>query len=107
MEKIDVFKTRYDLKLTKNTEEAINNFKHRELYFRPGNIDLSDTGHRLLVGKMAHLISKMAKAGADESELMRAILYSMIVIDAKKYSLDYKKAEFDFDIKDLCKKYGR
>ena len=58
------------------------------------------------MGKITNLITDMYAAGCDDpKELARAVKYSMVVIDSKKHTLNYKQAYKDLDIKDLEKKY--
>lgn len=58
------------------------------------------------MGKITNLITDMYAAGCDDTgELARAVKYSMVVIDSKKHTLNYKLAYKELDIKDLEKKY--
>lgn len=57
------------------------------------------------MGKATNLIADMTIKGATEDELIRAVKYSMVVIDSQKHHLDYKQAAEDFRIKDLKIKY--
>lgn len=58
------------------------------------------------MGKITNLITDMYAAGCDDpKELARAVKYSMIVIDSKKHTLNYKLAYKELEIKDLEKKY--
>lgn len=64
---------------------------------------MKNTGTEM--GKISNLITDMTLAGADQNELARAVRHSMVVIDAEKHKLDYKKSEIDNDIASLRKKY--
>lgn len=57
------------------------------------------------MGEISNLITDMTLAGAKESELARAVRHSMVVIDAAKHKLDYKKSEADNNIAALKKEY--
>ena len=58
------------------------------------------------MGIISNLITDMANAGCkDVNELVRADMYSMVVIDAKKHKLNYKQAYKDFGIEELHEKY--
>lgn len=57
------------------------------------------------MGKISNLITDMTLKGATEDELARAVRHSMVVIDAEKHKLDYKKSEDDNGITALKKKY--
>lgn len=57
------------------------------------------------MGMVSNLITDMTLKGATEDELARAVRHSMVVIDAEKHSLDYKKSEADNNIAALKKKY--
>lgn len=59
----------------------------------------------LEMGKVSNLITDMTLKGATDSELARAVRHSMVVIDAEKHKLDYKKSEQDNNILGLKKKY--
>ena len=57
------------------------------------------------MGKVSNLITDMTLKGANDDELARAVKHSMVVIDAEKHHLDYKKSEVDNGIKELKQKY--
>lgn len=57
------------------------------------------------MGVISNLITDMTLAGATDSELARAVKHSMVVIDAEKHSLDYKRSEIENSIPALHKKY--
>lgn len=53
------------------------------------------------MGKVSNLITDMTLKGATEDELARAVRHSMVVIDAEKHNLDYKRSEQDNGIASL------
>lgn len=57
------------------------------------------------MGKISNLITDMNAKGANQDELARAVRHSMVVIDAEKHKLDYKKSEADNGIAALKKRY--
>lgn len=77
---------------------------------RPGMKYMKDpkTGKdatQMEMGKISNLITDMTLAGASQDELARAVRHSMVVIDAGKHKLDYKKSETDNNIQELKRKY--
>lgn len=57
------------------------------------------------MGEISNLITDMTLRGASESDLVRAVRHSMVVIDAPKHKLDFKQSEKDNGIAELKKKY--
>ena len=57
------------------------------------------------MGVISNLITDMTLQGASTEELTRAVKHSMVVIDAYKHKLDYKKSEQDNGIAALKKRY--
>lgn len=57
------------------------------------------------MGEVSNLITDMTLKGASQSEIARAVKHSMVVIDAEKHNLDYKRSERENDIPSLKKKY--
>lgn len=57
------------------------------------------------MGKVSNLITDMTLKGATEDELARAVRHSMVVIDAEKHNLDYKRSERENGIAALKKRY--
>lgn len=57
------------------------------------------------MGKISNLITDMTLAGAGDDELERAVKHSMVVIDAAKHKLDYKRSEAENNIAGLKEKY--
>lgn len=59
----------------------------------------------LEMGKVTNLITDMTIQGAPMDEIARAVKHSLVVIDAEKHNLDWKKSYNDNGIKELVKKY--
>lgn len=58
------------------------------------------------MGKISNLITDMTlSGGASDEELARAVKHSMVVIDAAKHKLDYKRSEVENNIQALKNKY--
>lgn len=57
------------------------------------------------MGVVSNLIMDMTLAGASNDELARAVRHSMVVIDAEKHKLDWKRSESDNGIAELKRKY--
>ena len=53
------------------------------------------------MGQVSNLITDMTLQGASMDEIERAVKHSMVVIDANKHNLNYKKSELDNDIQSL------
>lgn len=92
-----------------NPEKGIAPFDPKTQYSTEGK-----TGVRLLskgaatqrqMGEISNLITDMTLKGAPESEIVRAVKHSMVVIDAAKHKLDYRQSEKDNGIAELRKRY--
>jgi len=58
------------------------------------------------MGIISNLITDMTlSGGASDDELARAVKHSMVVIDAEKHKLDYKRSEIENDVASLKRKY--
>lgn len=57
------------------------------------------------MGVISNLITDMTLRGADEDELARGVKHSMVVIDAEKHKLDYKRSERENGIPELKQKW--
>lgn len=57
------------------------------------------------MGVISNLITDMTLRGADEDELASAVKHSMVVIDAEKHKLDYKRSERENGIPELKQKW--
>ena len=70
---------------------------------RPGMKYMKATQKEM--GVISNLITDMTLVGATDADLAKAVKHSMVVIDAEKHKLDYKKSELDNNIKALKEKY--
>lgn len=57
------------------------------------------------MGEVTNLIADMTIRGANSAELARAVRHSMVVIDAEKHNLDYKRSAQENGISALKTKY--
>lgn len=69
----------------------------------PANLDFFNREQEL--DRISTLLIQMFTKGATELELARAIRHSMVIIDTKKYNLDWKQSEKDCGIEELRNKY--
>jgi predicted transcriptional regulator len=72
---------------------------------REGMKYMTKRGTQTQMGVISNLITDMTLAGATSDELARAVKHSMVVIDAEKHKLDYKRSEVENNISALKKKY--
>lgn len=86
--------------------EGLKDFDpHTEYAETPGMKILSKENTQIEMGKISNLITDMTLKGATESELTRAVKHSMVVIDANKHKLDYKRSEIENGIESLKREY--
>ena len=84
--------------------EGLKDFDPKMSYpKRPGMKVMKDTQKQM--GVISNLITDMTLQGAKPEELARAVRHSMVVIDAEKHELDYKRSEEENGIAALKKKY--
>lgn len=85
-----------------SVKEDKNGTKH---YYREGREFKIMKNTNTQMGIISNLITDMTLAGAPNDELAAAVRHSMVVIDAEKHKLDYKKSYVDNNIAALQKKY--
>ena len=91
---------------TQNPLKGLEGFDNKKEYpARPGMKVLSEKSKGREMGIISNLITDMTLKGASPEELARAVKHSMVVIDAPKHKLDYKKSETDNGIAALKKRY--
>lgn len=73
--------------------------------YREGMKVMSEEYKQKQMGVVSNLITDMTLKNADPDEIARAVKHSMVVIDAAKHKLDYKKSEQDNRIKELKETY--
>lgn len=82
--------------------EGLKDFDPKAEYpERPGMRHMKNTQTEM--GKISNLITDMTLKGAPTEDIAKAVRHSMVVIDAEKHNLDYKKSELDNNIASLKK----
>lgn len=84
--------------------KELNNFD-TGIYYNAKLPKMPDKVKQQYMGITTNLIADMTLKGAPAEDLIPAVKYSMVVIDAQKHSLDYKKAYEDYNIAKLNEKY--
>lgn len=88
--------------------ESLRNFDP-DMYQLPHDAPKVDAKHgfhkQQEMGKVSNLITDMTIKGADLEEIARAVKHSMVVIDAEKHHLDWRKSFEDNGIAELKTKY--
>ena len=87
---------------------GLKNFDAKVEYSTEGKTGvrlLSKEATQIEMGKISNLITDMTLKGAPESDIVKAVKHSMVVIDAAKHKLDYKRSEQENDIATLRKKW--
>lgn len=78
-------------------------------YQLPDSAPKTDIRHgfdkQMEMGKVSNLITDMHIQGAGFDDIAKAVRHSMVVIDAEKHHLDWKRSEIDNDIPALKEKY--
>ena len=93
------------IKVTNSSKFAeLNNFD-TGIWYNKNLPPMPDKTKQQLMGITTNLIADMTLKGAPAEDLIPAVKYSMVVIDAQKHSLDYKKAYEEYGIAELNKKY--
>lgn len=91
---------------TKQPFEELKSFDPKVSYPKyEGMKVLEEEGKQAEMGKISNLITDMTIKGADDDEIIRAVKHSMVVIDAVKHELDYKRSYREQNISELKKKY--
>lgn len=86
--------------------EKLKDFNPREEYRGyEGMKVISSTQKQREMGNVSNLITDMTLKGASSEEISRAVRHSMVVIDAEKHKLDWKRSYEENGIAELKKKY--
>lgn len=90
--------------------KGLEGFDPKEQYSipkgNPNNVPImSKANKQRQMGIVSNLITDMTLRGASESEIVRAVKHSMVVIDAEKHKLDYRQSEKDNGIAELKMNY--
>lgn len=91
---------------TRKPLEGLEGFNPKEEYKAyPGMHHMTKQEKGREMGLISNLITDMTIMGAPESDLLKAVKHSMVVIDAEKHNLDYKRSEIENGIPELRKKW--
>lgn len=88
--------------------DALKTFDAKVEYSTEGKTGirlLSKEATQIEMGKISNLITDMTLKGAPDGDIIKAVKHSMVVIDAAKHKLDYKRSEQENDIATLRKKW--
>ena len=86
--------------------KGLEDFEPKEAYpEREGMRYMTKKGTQVEMGKISNLITDMTIMGANNEDMAKAVRHSMVVIDAYKHKLDYKRSEVENDIATLKKRY--
>lgn len=86
--------------------KELENFDAKKQYKLPDDAPkMSNRVKQQEMGNVSNLITDMTIKGATTSEIARAVKHSMVVIDAEKHHLDYKRSAIENGISELKKKY--
>ena len=90
--------------------KGLKNFDPKTQYSTEGKTGvklMAESMKQKQMGIVSNLITDMTLQGAPESDIVRAVRHSMVVIDAVKHKLDYKQSEKDNGIAELKSKYQK
>ena len=89
--------------------KALDNFNPKEAYKAYEGMERVKDGvnfHKQTeMGKISNLITDMTVLGAPERDIVKAVKHSMVIIDAEKHNLDWRRSEIENDIGALRKEY--
>lgn len=86
--------------------KSLQGFEPKEMYKLPDTApQMKSKTKQTEMGKISNLITDMTIKGAPPDEIARAVKHSMVVIDAEKHHLDYKRSYQENGIAELKKKY--
>lgn len=86
--------------------KELQTFDTRQYKDKPGTFDLmKKSSVQTEMGKASNLVNDMTLKKASDEEIVRAVKHSMVVIDAHKHKLNYKRSEKDNGIAALRRKY--
>lgn len=88
--------------------EGLKNFDPKSSYPHYEGMKVMTAREKgMQMGLVSNLITDMTIQGASTDELARAVRHSMVVIDAEKHSLDFRRSAQDNGISALMKKYQK
>lgn len=85
--------------------DEMKNFEPKEAYRGyPGMVKMTKQQRGREMGIVSNLLTDMSGRASDE-EIIKALKHSMVVIDAEKHGLDWRRSEKENDILGLKEKY--
>ena len=97
--------SRVRIKSTKPLE-GLKDFDPKSEYpYKEGMTVMTKARTQREMGIVSNLITDMTLRGAPESDIVKAVKHSMVVIDAAKHKLDFKQSEKDNDIATLKERW--
>lgn len=66
---------------------------------------MTKAGKQKQMGQVTNLITDMTVRGADEEKICRAVKHSMVIIDAEKHNLNWRKSAIENNIADLKREF--
>lgn len=94
----------FDPKETYPEREGMQYMKYEKINPKTGRVKTIDHTQKEM-GSITNLITDMTLLNAPDDEVARAVKHSMVVIDAAKHKLDYKRSELENGIRELKEKY--
>lgn len=86
--------------------EGLADFDPIESYpAQPGTTPITAAAQQTQMGVVSNLITDMTIQGAPPGEIARAVRHSMVIIDARKHKLDYKRSATEHGITELKRRY--
>lgn len=86
--------------------DGLKDFDPKTQYaYREGMKIMTKSETQKQMGVVSNLITDMTLRGATDADIVKAVKHSMVVIDAEKHKLDYKRSEVENDIATLKKRY--
>ena len=89
--------------------KGLKNFEPKDAYRAyPGMPETSAKNgfnKQMEMGKVSNLITDMTIKGASDDEIARAVRHSMVVIDAEKHNLDWRRSARENGISELKRQY--
>ena len=95
----------FDPKSEYRFDEVVQDSNGNSHYYKNGREFKVMSNTNTQMGIISNLITDMTLGGAPDDEMVRAIKHSMVVIDAEKHKLDYRKSEIDNGIAALHNKW--
>jgi transcriptional regulator with XRE-family HTH domain len=90
---------------SKPAYKAMENFDTSDWPGYEGMKPISHSHQQKMMGVVTNLITDMTLLNANDDEMVRAIKFSMVIIDSEKHKLNWKGAYEEYRISELHEKY--